>query len=80
MRYRKRAIPSANMITNVAAPDHLDKFLCHVQCVCVFFFLKDQRKKDQDFKQVTMSTLQKVLKNLFWEVFIKVLFIYLFYL
>ena len=31
--------------------------MCSV-CVCVFF-LKDQRKKDQDFKQVTMSTLQK---------------------
>ena len=45
LRYRKRAIPSANMITNVAAPDHLDKFLCHVQCVCVCFFFERPTKE-----------------------------------
>ena len=30
------------MITNIPAPDHLDKLLCHLQC-----FFKDQRKKDR---------------------------------
>ena len=33
---------STNMITNIPAPDHLDKLLCHLQC-----FFKDQRKKDR---------------------------------
>ena len=38
---RKRVIPSTNMITNMPAPDRLDKLLCYLQ-----FFFKDQRKKD----------------------------------
>ena len=43
------------MITNIPAPDHLDKFLCHLQC-----FFKDQRKKDRsEFEPDTMSSFQK---------------------
>ena len=52
---RKRVIPSTNMITNIPAPDHLEKFLCHLQC-----FFQDQRKKDgSDIKPDTMSSFQK---------------------
>ena len=39
---RKWVVSSTNMITNIPAPDYLDKLLCHLQC-----FLKDQRKKDR---------------------------------
>ena len=45
------------MITNIPAPDHLDKLLCYLQCN----FFTDQRiKKDgSDFEQDKMSSFQK---------------------
>ena len=43
----KLAIRSTKMITNVSAPDNLEKRLYHLQ----YFFCKDQRKKDgRDFE------------------------------
>ena len=67
---RKRVIPSTNMITNIPAPDHLDKPLCHLQCFFkdptmdnrkkVFLLSMDQRKKDRsEFEPDTMSGFQK---------------------
>ena len=42
--------------TCTAAPDCLDKLLCHLQC----FFFKDQRKKDRsNFEPFAMSSLAK---------------------
>ena len=42
--------------TCTAAPDHLDKLLCNLQC----FFFKDQRKKDRsNFEPFTMSSFPK---------------------
>ena len=41
------------MITNIPAPDHLDKLLCHLQC-----FFKDQRKKDRS--EFELDTIDNV--------------------
>ena len=49
-------IPNITANTYTAAPDHLDKLLCHLQC----FFFKDQRKKDGSiFEPFTMSSFPK---------------------
>ena len=63
---RKQPILLTNMIPNItantytAAPDHLDKLLCHLQC----FFFKDQRKKDGSiFEPFTMSSFPKTLAS-----------------
>ena len=48
-------MPLTNMTTNMPAPDHLDEFLCHLQC-----FSKDQRKKDRsETEPDTMSSFPK---------------------
>ena len=55
MPKRKWVILSTNMITNIPAPDHLDKLLGHFHS-----FSKDQRKKDRgDSEPDTMSSFQK---------------------
>ena len=52
---RKWVIPPKNMITNIPAPDNLDKLLCHLQC-----FFKDRGKKDRtDSEPDTMSSFLK---------------------
>ena len=43
-----------NMITNIPAPDYLDRLLCHLQG-----FFKDHRRDRSEFHPDTMPSFQK---------------------
>ena len=59
------------MITNKPAPDHLDKFLCHLQC---FFFLKTNERKMEAASSQTQYPVFKRLQRHIGEPILTVLF------